>query len=346
MTADPRFAPIPAVPRSPDEARARRLDDGLWALRLPLPYPVTRSVNAYLLEQEDGWCLVDCGTSLPPGWAALERALALAGVAPESISLLLLTHAHADHAGLAREASSRLGCRVAQLDAPWTLTDPLRAHHRPLEARRREALAAGVPGELVDVWTTAQLADDSRHVPADPDVLLHDGDTIPSRLGDWSVHPAPGHSPSQLMLFQPERRWLLSADAVLPTRRPYFENGTTPDPYLDYVGALERAAALDPVLLLPGHGPPLEDAAGWIRAAHDAGTALRAEFLALLAEGSATPYELSLRLIRHDADIDKRQVALSTALSLVQHLEGTGEAIVRTRDDGVRLVAARPEALR
>lgn len=338
MSGDPRFTPIPAVPRSPNEARARELADGLRALRLPLPYPVTRAVNAYLLELDDGWCLVDCGTSLPPGWAALERALALAGVEPSAIALLLLTHPHADHAGLSREVAERLGCAVAQLDAPWTLTDALRAHHRPLDERRRDALMVGVPEELLDTWTTAQMADDSRHEPATPTRLLRPGDTLPTRFGVWEIHSAPGHSPAQLMLFEPRSRWLLCADAVLPATRPYFEHWTTPDPYLDYVGTLERAEALAPSRLLPGHGPPIDDPLPRIRAARDAGIALRDEFLALVREGPATPYELSLRLLDDDADIDTRQLRLSSVLSLVQHLQSTGEVVVGVRDDGVWLV--------
>ena len=55
------------------------------------------TVNRVLLEQDAGWCLVDCGTSVAPGWDALEHALGLAGVETRAVELLVCTHAHADH---------------------------------------------------------------------------------------------------------------------------------------------------------------------------------------------------------------------------------------------------------
>ena len=89
------------VARGIEHVRVSELDDGLWCLRLPLPYAPMPAVNAYLLTLPDGLCLVDCGTSLDPAWEALERAFELAGERIEDVRLLVCTHLHADHAGLA-----------------------------------------------------------------------------------------------------------------------------------------------------------------------------------------------------------------------------------------------------
>ena len=67
------------VPRRPDEARAFALAPDVWSLVLLLPYLQLRSVNAYLLALDDGLTLVDCGSSLPPAWEALEVAVRRTG---------------------------------------------------------------------------------------------------------------------------------------------------------------------------------------------------------------------------------------------------------------------------
>src|SRR5262245_35585651 len=158
MSSAPKTAPHPssgAVPaevrpvaRSADEARAEVVLDGIVRLRLPVPYTAFGSVNAFLLAHDDGWCLVDCGSSAPPGWDALERALGLAGVSPEDIALLVCTHTHADHYGLAAEVMTRAGCPLALAPGPTASAETLRDPVVPLENRLELAVRAGVPEEL------------------------------------------------------------------------------------------------------------------------------------------------------------------------------------------------------
>ena len=100
------------VARGVEHVRVSELDDGLWCLRLPLPYAPMPSVNVYLLSLAGGLCLVDCGTSLDPAWEALERAFELAGQRIEDVRLLVCTHLHADHAGLAAALVERTGCEL------------------------------------------------------------------------------------------------------------------------------------------------------------------------------------------------------------------------------------------
>jgi glyoxylase-like metal-dependent hydrolase (beta-lactamase superfamily II) len=79
------------------------------------------------------------------------------------------------------------------------------------------------------------------------------------RLGglEWQVHAAPGHDPHSVVLFAPEARLLISADAL-------WENGfgvvfpeLEGEDAFDEVGAtLDLIEALKPVTVIPGHGAP------------------------------------------------------------------------------------------
>src|SRR4029079_17673670 len=77
----------------------------------------------------------------------------------------------------------------------------------------------------------------------------------------------PGHAPSHVVLYQPERRLLFSADIVSPVFTTYGDWGYSEDPIGVYCAAhaigddraaLERVAELDVALALPGHGRPTE----------------------------------------------------------------------------------------
>ena len=95
--------------------------------------------------------------------------------------------------------------------------------------------------------------------PLAPDRDLVPGVEIETDLGTWSVHETPGHAPSHVCLFQPERRLLISGDHLLGRVSLYFDYGCTPDPVGEFLDSLDGAEALDARLALSGHGRPFSD---------------------------------------------------------------------------------------
>src|SRR4029077_12277866 len=85
----------------------------------PTPFQVGR-VNAYLIE-DSPLTLVDSGPNSAKALDELEQALATRGHAVEDIELVIVTHQHIDHFGLASILARRSGAEVAALDrlAPY-----------------------------------------------------------------------------------------------------------------------------------------------------------------------------------------------------------------------------------
>src|SRR3989442_1996641 len=89
-------------------------DAGIHRLAIPTPFQVGR-VNAYLIEDEPV-TLIDSGPNSAKALDELEQALAARGHAVEDLELLVITHQHMDHFGLASILARRSGAEVAALD--------------------------------------------------------------------------------------------------------------------------------------------------------------------------------------------------------------------------------------
>ena len=205
----------------------------------------------------------------------------------------------------------------------------------PLEHRLALAQRAGVPHELA-LAAVPHPGDDGLHPRPAPDLVLDEGLELETLAGRWRVVPAPGHSPTQVMLFDDRSRMLLSADLVLAPTIPYAEHDYTPDPWAEHVASLERARALGPTLLLPGHGAPNVDPAERIVRALVATAAAEERVHALIATTPRSTYEVVDEILGPDAPFYPRQAALSGATCLLEHLVLRGSATAVDGSDGVR----------
>src|SRR4051812_11472075 len=81
-------------------------------VRIPLPLPHIGSVNTWLLPGEP-LTLIDTGPCDDEALTVLEAGLRTAGVRLEDLELVLVTHHHLDHSGLATTIAARSGARIA-----------------------------------------------------------------------------------------------------------------------------------------------------------------------------------------------------------------------------------------
>src|SRR3954465_4452499 len=98
--------------RKRELGRADRVLPGLWRLRLPLPWPGVPHGNAFAIAAGSGGVLVDTGLGGPGAPRPPGRALDQAGLRLEHVRLLVCTHAHSDHYGLAGPIVAASGCEL------------------------------------------------------------------------------------------------------------------------------------------------------------------------------------------------------------------------------------------
>ena len=322
MTAEP-LAPV-----------SDRLPQGVLHVELPTPFPVG-PVNCYLLLEEPV-TVVDPGMLWDDSTAKLEAALTAVGRRMADIDQVLITHGHPDHFGaagwLADEADAVVLCGRAEQPKLTGYLD----RRGMLDIVRR----LGIPDKLQDMFRSFyEGVQELTHPIAEHRFrLLDDGDRLLAGGRDWHVHVTPGHSVGHVSLFDPVTRLLLSGDHLLAciTPNPVLEPDLdSPDgrrrSLVEYLASLDRFVRLDPLLVLPGHGPRFFDVPTLtesMRRHHDA----RAEEILELVRrgGETTPYQLSTELFPHIQEFAV-MLGVSEVVGHLDLLEDDGR-LVRTPD--------------
>ena len=257
--------------------RGERVLPGVFRLRLPLPWPGVPHCNAWAVAAGEGFVLFDTGMHQPDSLANLERALAMCDLHLEQASLVVCTHAHSDHCGQANPIVERAGCELWMHPNHALLTgileDPDAVLARRIEVARQSGVPAG-PLSLYGYERRGMGSGIAGAIEADRDLV--EGISIGTDLGEWIVYETPGHAPSHVCLFQPERRLLISGDHLLGRISLYFEYGYSPDPVGEFLHSLTVAERLGARLCLAGHGRTFTD----VRAHIDGNRTLVEESLA------------------------------------------------------------------
>ncbi|HUA70350.1 MAG TPA: MBL fold metallo-hydrolase [Solirubrobacteraceae bacterium] len=315
----------------PDLARTFDIAPGLWSFRLPLPWPSITHVNAYAIEHEDGIVLVDCGSAGDASHrGAIVAALGLAGFTIEDVRVLVGTHTHSDHVGLAAWVIERSGAEFWMHPDTGHFYDGTREPERIAAARERRSRREGVPERVLEFYADVREETDGVLGAVAPDRPLAGGVKIESKLGDWEVIETPGHCPTHVCLVQRDRRLIILGDLVASAFSPWFDYGYSADPVAEYLSSLDTIEALGPFsLALPGHGRPIENLPEAI-ALHRRGVAERLEqTLAAIAAGPTGAYELTYRVFG-DLDDQAGVWKMTEIFGYLKHLRLAGKV---TRDE-------------
>jgi glyoxylase-like metal-dependent hydrolase (beta-lactamase superfamily II) len=242
---------------------------GIHRLAIPTPFMVGR-VNAYLIE-DSPLTLIDSGPNSAKALDELEQQLAARGHAIEDIELLVISHQHMDHFGLASILARRSGAEVAALDL---LASYLGAYGQEtdLDDQFAEALMLrhGIPPEIVTALRAVSAGFRAWGSAVEVTRPLAAGSEL--ELGDRTLRVLhrPGHSPSDTVFHDQARGILLAADHLIAhiSSNPLLARplGAEPDPdgprpqaLITYMASLEQTRAIELELVLPGHGRPITD---------------------------------------------------------------------------------------
>jgi glyoxylase-like metal-dependent hydrolase (beta-lactamase superfamily II) len=282
------------------------------------------------MQRGAGIVLFDTGVGGRGRLRMLDIALAQAGFGVEDVKLVVCTHSHSDHYGLAASICEETGCEL-WMHPKWEhirlqADDPQAALEQRLEVGRM----SGVPLAALDRYRkvrndNAEDLIDGIRAP-DRDLVL--GVEVETDVGTWSVIETPGHAPSHVSLHQAERRLLVSGDHLLGRTALFFDYGHTPDPIGEFLASLDAIEPLPIDLCLPGHGKPFRDPAAKIEAARGQTGELLDRVRAQLADGAEpTAYEMVEAIVGpENLNPGTAGFMLQIVLACLDHLAVLGEA--------------------
>lgn len=334
---------------------------GVHRLAIPTPFQVGR-VNAYLIEDQP-LTLIDSGPNSGKALDELEQALRALGHSIEEIELLVITHQHIDHFGLASILARRSGAQVAALEG---LVGYLRDYRRQAELDDRFAqrimLRHGIPAEVVTALRAVSASFRAWGAAVEVTRPLRDGEELRLRDRSLRVLHRPGHSPSDTAFLDESSSVLLAADHLiehissnpllarpLGAELPHFDEPRPPAQsaqehalesaperrpraLIDYIASLKRTRAMELSLVLPGHGIPIADHVALIDRRlrmHER----RAERIhGLIARRPSTAHEIATELWGNVA-VTQAFLTISEVLGHVDLLLEEGRVVERADDE-------------
>jgi glyoxylase-like metal-dependent hydrolase (beta-lactamase superfamily II) len=202
--------------------------------------------NAYLVDSDEP-VLVDTGS--PDEFERLSQAIREHDVAIEDLSLVVLTHGHADHAGTASRLSTDYDIPVAAHPRDDPLLQAGEATYHP------QNIEAGLIQRFLP----------NRFDSVDYDIELHDGYDLSSHGIPAEVLETPGHTAGSISVLLEDKQAIVGdlvmggyfGGAIWPThaREHYFADA--PDRLPESQQRLREAGA---TTIHVGHGGPLSAA--------------------------------------------------------------------------------------
>jgi glyoxylase-like metal-dependent hydrolase (beta-lactamase superfamily II) len=235
-----------------------KLPGGLHFLQARSPdFPASANIIAVELSGE--LCLFDAGGSGPENHAATRAAIAGVGHATNDVARIVLTHAHADHSGgislfravrpdvavaihpRGKPMASDTRAFFATFDFDWIRTmypDAATPARRFTDGLEKFLTTGACPFEP---FAATEVLDE--------DAEIHAGSLC------FRVLLGEGHAPGHVMFYEPEAKILIAGDSIGQKLSWHSPSSGGVSAYLD---ALDRAATLDIHVVLPAHGPAME----------------------------------------------------------------------------------------
>jgi len=238
------------------------VSSGVFWVRLPLPFRLDH-VNIYLIEDGDGFTLVDTGIDDAATREMWEAWLA-GPLSGKPLKRVLATHCHPDHIGLAGWLGQKLelelyASQTEYLDALCVRLDPGALNAEPYRGFYR---GHGLTEEQTELLLNRGLHY-LRMVSALPRTFrrLIAGETLKIGGRAFEVITGGGHSSEQVMLHCRDQNVILCADQAMARISPNISVEAI-DPHGDPLGIYLRSLAQlrqtlpADVLALPGHNLP------------------------------------------------------------------------------------------
>lgn len=232
---------------------------------LPVIVPVStglRSINFFLVKQENSLTLIDAGLNTDECWEALQNTLKENGYTLHDLTEILLTHHHIDHVGLVNRVVSKHNIPVyAHPNAlPRLKRDPDFLQMRvEFYKNLYKEMGCGAMGEKqVSYLRNAIIQNRDNKMDGDIQKITD------HQLLNFDVIETFGHAPDQVAFFYKEQKWLFGGDLLIGhmSSNALVEpdsQGKRMQTLIQHKHSLTNGLSLNAELVFSGHGITIDN---------------------------------------------------------------------------------------
>ena len=330
-------------PEMPAPGATREVAPGVRWLSMPLPFQLDH-INLWLLEDDGGTTIVDCGIANDATRTLWEQVLATV----RKVRRVILTHYHPDHAGNAEWLCQRFDVEMWTTQGEYLTAHAVR--ERAAGYTAEAVLAVFRRNGLDEKRLAAMSSNRNRYaelVPGFPHAYrrIIEGDRLRVGTNEWRAIVGHGHAPEHLSLFADALNTVIAGDMLLSTistNVSVWSIDPEGDPLRLFLDSIARYRDLPAdVLVLPSHGKPFRGAherVAQLEAHHrDRFDLLKNE----LQKGERSAGELLPVLFRRPLDAHQTFFAMGEAIAHLHYLYYAGEARREIGADGIMRYAHR-----
>src|SRR6056300_100895 len=300
-----------------------KIKDGIYHIPLELPWSSLGFVNVYLIDDTDGFIMIDCGVNGNHYFELLSKKFSEIDIKFNDIKLLIGTHMHSDHIGLSEKIREE-GIPFALYKNSIDFLDKYNDWTIRFKELKNYAMTQGAPKSFVsnisEIQTPFYVGKVSR-----PDVLLEEG-RIKNLNRDIETIFTPGHEITEISLHDTASKIIFSGDHILPKITPFIptENKDT-DMLAKYTESLDKVDKIEHDIIAPGHGDLISEPHNRIKQMKLHHKRRSEKILTILEEKSFTGWEMVNNVFPRKLDDMNLRLAFQETMAHLKYLENLGK---------------------